>query len=75
MQHIPNRVLREQWREGTAHLPKEYQQQHIAEMKGLKQIQKLIQEGRTDELDKIVGTTGSYDEITDSIQTVIHKNE
>ena len=44
-------------------------------MKGLKQIQKLIQEGRTDELDKIVGTTGSYDKITDSIQTVIHKNE
>ncbi len=75
MQHIPDRVLKNQWQSETAHLPREYQRQHIAEMQGLKKIQKLVQEGRKDELDKIIGTTVSYTDITDSIQAVINKSE
>lgn len=75
MQHIPDRVLKKEWQSEVAHLPKEFQRQHIAERQRLKQIQKLIQEGREDELDKIMGTTVSYTDITDGIQTVIKKSE
>lgn len=75
MQHIPDRVLKNQWQSEAAHLPREYQRQHIAQMQGLKKIQKLVQEGRKDELDKIIGTTVSYTDITDGIQTVINKSE
>ncbi|WBA80332.1 hypothetical protein [Endozoicomonas sp. GU-1] len=75
MQHIPDRVLKNEWQTEVAHLPREYQRLHIAGRQGLKQIQRLVQEGREDELNKIIGTTVSYKDITDTIQTIINKSE
>ncbi|USE34917.1 hypothetical protein [Endozoicomonas sp. SCSIO W0465] len=74
MAHIQKQILRKYWEAEAILLPPEQRPQFMAEMEGLQKLQKLILEGRRDDLNKFSGICGSYTEITDSVDKVIEKS-